>query len=133
MQATIEILQNPSRAKTFFEKLSQTSSPTRPYEKTSTGSHSPPEYLTEEAQGTLDGGSVEEESPDLKELERRIEQLARDLEKVSHMAEGMRRSPSGSFQKSSTFSVSCRPNPPKDQISFFACTPPSPLVLALKT
>jgi hypothetical protein len=79
---------------------------------------------------------AEHELPDLKELERRIEQLAQELEKVSQMAEGIRSgTASGSLKLASPSNVCVarRPTPPKDQISFFACNPPYFLFAALTT
>lgn len=68
----------------------------------------------------------EEEVPDLRVLEQRIEELARELDKVSQIANEMKTGSSETvgLKTSSNLDVKTRPCPPKDQISFFACTFP---------
>src|SRR5579859_5700972 len=132
MQATIEVLQDPSRAKKFFQKLSRTASPKRSSsEKTEVDRQAaPPSYSNKEVKrGRKEEEKGEDQGPDLKELEKRIEELAKELEKVSQMAHTARNnsfSRSTSLKSPSALSAASRPCPSQDEISFFACKTPLP-------
>jgi hypothetical protein len=62
--------------------------------------------------------------PDLAELERRIEQLAQELERAqSHQTCQKCGSPMGDETLESLLPPSNRPTPSKEKISFYTCNP----------
>jgi|SRR5579862_5353430 len=126
MQATFEVLQNPSKARKFFQKLSRMFSPAVASEKGAGKEQAPPDYSTQPSTLVDSDLKTEEELPDLEVLKQRIEELARELDKVSQMANEMksRSTETATLNTSSRLQAKTRPCPPKDQISFFACTFP---------
>ena len=126
MQATFEVLQNPSKARKFFQKLSRIFSPAVASEKGAGKEQAPPDYSTQPSTLVDSDLKTEEELPDLEFLMQRIEELARELDKVSQMANEMksRSTETATLNTSSRLQANTRPCPPKDQISFFACTFP---------
>ena len=126
MQATFEVLQNPSKARKFFQKLSRIFSPAVASEKGAGKEQAPPVYSTQPSTLVDSELKTEEEMPDLEVLKQRIEELARELDKVSQMANEMRTRLTGTItlNTSSRLQTKTRQCPPKDQISFFACTFP---------
>jgi hypothetical protein len=126
----VEILRNPSRAKKFFQRLSRTPPPIKvdKLARLRGSSHvdGSGQQMTslhvenpEQRQRHL---VVEDEHvpPDLDSLERQIERLARDLDKISshHGCIKGENSSEGHFQ---SHSPTMRPDVSLDRISFFAC------------
>jgi hypothetical protein len=126
MEATFQVLQNPSKAKKFFKKLSRISSPSAISEKDASKGQAPPDYTKTAPNVVASDLKRDEEVPELRVLEQRIEELARELNKVSQIANEMRTGSSETvgLKTSSNLDIKTRPCPPKDQISFFACSFP---------
>jgi hypothetical protein len=132
--STIEVLKNPSCAKKFFQKLSRSPPPNTSAPDFTTASlkaadNSPPPICsikkTADKRNAINGAQ-RDAPPDLEELERRIEQLAQDLEKAyAHQkctkcdAEIIEKRP-----PTPPPATRNRPSPLKDRVSFYACILP---------
>jgi hypothetical protein len=125
-----EVLQNPSRAKKFFQRLSR-SPPPADYQMqdTSFGFNNGPEgpqpltYLRQPDRDLSDLSKEKEQvMAELASLERQIEELGQTINKDSQESFGKFGIEIEAVSKSQLPLPSSRPQPSLERISFFSCT-----------
>jgi hypothetical protein len=125
-----EVLQNPSRAKKFFQRLSRTHPPAEyQTQDTSFGFNNGPEvpqpltYLRQPDRDLSDLTKEKEQvMAELASLERQIEELGQSINKDSQESFVKFGNEMEAVPKSQSPLPSSRPQPSLDRISFFSCT-----------